>query len=370
MASSTPLFALSPLETQILTLLLDARAAAHGGASSAGLSQWQLIPKMTHTLQEFSASMQALEGGGLISQENNAWLLTSQGVAALTARSPSCANSAHLRLRCRPCGGHGRAVLSDNPTFSLFKKALEGRPDPIPEFDQGDFTPEEALMRVAIIHDHGDLLGASILLVGDDDLVSLALAATGLPKRVVVLEVDERIVSFVNARREMFPSVALEAVTYDVAQPLPPHLVAQFDVFVCDPVETLKGISLFLSRGVKALRPSVGASVVFGLTTIEAGRRKWRDIQRLLLDLGFVLTDVLREFQHYNETGAEDTTRICVTSGESSTGGGDWYTSSLLRAERCVLDSIALPYPGAYEGDTRDIYLDDEAWATPVLDAK
>jgi len=36
--------------------------------------------------------------------------------------------------------------------------------------------------------------------VGDDDLTSLALGITGLPRKVKVLEVDKRLVEYINKR--------------------------------------------------------------------------------------------------------------------------------------------------------------------------
>ena len=60
----------------------------------------------------------------------------------------------------------------------------------------------------------------------------------------------------------------------DVRRPLDADLVGAFDLFHCDPVETLEGIRLFLSRGCSGLL-GVGAVACFGLTAIEASRRPW-----------------------------------------------------------------------------------------------
>jgi len=38
--------------------------------------------------------------------------------------------------------------------------------------------------------------------VGDDDLTSLALGITGLPRKVKVLEVDKRLVEYINKKAE------------------------------------------------------------------------------------------------------------------------------------------------------------------------
>ncbi|MEO0250808.1 MAG: bis-aminopropyl spermidine synthase family protein, partial [candidate division WOR-3 bacterium] len=45
---------------------------------------------------------------------------------------------------------------------------------------------------------HGDLDGKSIALIGDDDLLSIALALAGLPSNITVLDIDERLGEFIK----------------------------------------------------------------------------------------------------------------------------------------------------------------------------
>jgi len=59
---------------------------------------------------------------------------------------------------------------------------------------------EDTIRRVTLIHRFGDLENKDILIVGDDDLTSLALGITGLPRKVKVLEVDKRLVEYINKR--------------------------------------------------------------------------------------------------------------------------------------------------------------------------
>jgi len=46
----------------------------------------------------------------------------------------------------------------------------------------------------------------------------------------------------------------LKAEKFDVRKPLPAGYQGAFDVFSCDPVETLEGIKLYISRGTSGLR--------------------------------------------------------------------------------------------------------------------
>jgi predicted methyltransferase len=170
------------------------------------------------------------------------------------------------------------------------------RPKATPDFDQGYVTPETTVLRLALMAQQGDLVGRDLLLLGDDDLTGIAAALSGLPRRICILDVDERIVSFIRdvARDRGWDHVHAEV--YDVRDGLPSHLRGQFDVFFTDPVETVNGLLLFLSRCTEGLR-GPGAAGYFGLSYLEASWRKWREIQRGILDMCFAITDMLGAFQ-------------------------------------------------------------------------
>ncbi|HDM25199.1 MAG TPA: putative methyltransferase, partial [Thermoplasmatales archaeon] len=153
----------------------------------------------------------------------------------------------------------------------------------------------------------------------------------------------------------------IEAFTYDVQEPLSKDLKKCFDVFISDPVETIPGIRLFLSRGVSALK-GVGSSGYFGLTTLEASVKKWYEIQKILHSMGFVITDIIRKFSIYG--GEENFLReenLPIVKKIKEKVDFDWYSSSFYRIE-----AVKEPKP-AVTGRciiTREMYVDDESWAT------
>jgi len=187
---------------------------------------------------------------------------------------------------------------------------------------------------------------------------------THLPKSVVVLDVDERLIKYINeVAVELNLTHILRAETFDVRVGLPEKYQGAFDVFSCDPVETLEGITLYLSRGTHSLRGE-GSSAYIGLTTLEASRKKWQDIQKVLLEMNFVITDIRRNFNGYPDTGLEEMHTIYSKLG--SVPDCVWYWAALLRVE-----AVGAPKPlivGEYDRHGPDIYMDSEAWATPVLD--
>jgi predicted methyltransferase len=267
-------------------------------------------------------------------------------------------------MQCRECGSKGYVVLPKDARLHRLEQLLEGRPDPNFAYDQGAITPADSLLRAGFMEERGDLSGTNVLFIGDFDLMSVALAMTAQPARITVLEIDERVVDFINraASRE---GLRLDAIPFDVRDSLPESLLGKFDVFLCDPVETLAGIRLYLSRGCSGLTGE-GAAAYVGLTTLEASRRKWYDIQAVLHDMGFAITDIRRKFSGYPDhdevpVDASYTYPIIERmSGQQI--GHRWYTSAFMRAEAvrmltpCVIGRVDL-------GD--DLYLDEEAWATP-----
>jgi predicted methyltransferase len=329
--------------------------------SQKPLSPWELVTLQDGTLGEFYDAFDGLRKDNHIVQKDGKVLLTPEGTQFLTSQ---VGDKKQFEAKCTDCEGKG--YISKDPAFlEHYKKVLEKRPPPHEQYDQTSISAEDAIIRVAFFHERGDLVNKELLFIGDFDCLSIVAALTGLPKRIVVLDVDDRLISYINDVASQLPDPSiLKAEKFDVRLPLPEHFQRSFDLFSCDPVETLEGIKLYLSRGTSGLR-SVGSSAYIGLTTQEAGRKKWYDIEKILFDMNFVLTDVKRNFNGYPNTGLEEKHIICERLG--SFPDVTWYWSALLRVE--LIDEPNPPITGKFEVDY-DIYMDDEAWATPVLDNK
>ena len=135
-------------------------------------------------------------------------------------------------------------------------------------------------------------------------------------------------------------------------------------MFVTDPVETIPGLKLFLSRGVSTLRGE-GCSGYFGITTLEASRRKWYLIQKMIHDMGFTITDIRRKFNVYpgeDKNFFRFQEKLPIVKELGLKIDYDWYKSSLYRIE-----AIRRPKP-LVEGEMiidEKVYKDEESWATP-----
>ncbi len=325
---------------------------------------WQLLRVWPYSIKEFFEVLHSLHHKEWIAQTQQGWsvlTLTEKGRARIETTGTK------QQTVCSQCEGRGLHL----PAYwlDLFKTLTQNRPLPIAQYDQGFVRAEDTIARVAFLYRMGDLVSRDILLIGDDDLVSVAIAITGLARRIVVIEVDDRLVQFIENLNQAhhFP---IESYRLDVRQPLPDHLRGRFDVFLTDPVETLPALELFLSRGVSSLRGEHAAGY-FGLTTLSCSLKKWHKIESLILQMNLVLTDILRDFQIYPEQenqwqqfyeSYEMMSRFALQNSLPDT---DWYRSSFIRVE-----AIDTPQPTIKEHcnlSTTELYFDEESLATPRI---
>jgi len=323
-------------------------------ALSAGdVSIWKIIDFQDASLPEFFEKLKELEKKGIIEIKN--------GVVRLTEEGKRAAGEFKIRdYKCKACDGTGYEIVKE--VEKKYKEILKNRPKPVEKYDQGYISIEAALRKLAFMIERGDVYG-SIFIAGDDDLFSIALALTGLPEKIVAVDIDERLIEFINEAAEKY-GLNVEAYIQDL-QKENEALTKKFDVFVTDPVETIPGIKLFLSRGVASLK-GIGCSGYFGLTTLEASRKKWYEIQKMIHDMGFVITDIRRQFQVYPDDGSnffQYQEKLPIVKKLNIKSDYNWYKSALYRIE-----AVKQPEP-LVKGDVElgeVVYKDDESWATPI----
>jgi predicted methyltransferase len=216
-----------------------------------------------------------------------------------------------LTARCPECGGRG--VASPARTAALtaaLTAAAQAAPEAKPELDQTHCTVGTKIARVLAMHEAGALAGTRILLLGDDDLVSVAIARfTGLHeaaslagrvRQLTVVDTDQDVLDCIAAQTAG-SGLDIRLVRHDLRQPLPADLVGGFDVACTDPPYTVAGAELFLSRAVAALAPGGGQHVFFSF-----GARRPDDMlrtQQLIAGLGLVLRGLTPNFNEYVGAG-------------------------------------------------------------------
>lgn len=201
-----------------------------------------------------------------------------------------------------------RTELMDG--LPLLRDIFHARPQEDVRIDQSKCTMESSMKRAVLALREQSLIGKRILCVGDDDLVSVSLAflvsrlfpqSAGKHRtRIDVADIDLRFLEYIRsaAEKERF---GVECHHVDLRQPLPAMLQGKFDCFFTDPPYTLQGMTLFLSRGIQALRTKKGLSIF--LSFAHRSPDASLEMQRELVRMGLTVREMIPNFNEYE--GAE-----------------------------------------------------------------
>jgi N4-bis(aminopropyl)spermidine synthase len=235
---------------------------------------------------------------------------------------------------CPHCAGTGTEIPAELALFAAELAAIaEQAPAAKVELDQTHCTVQTKLRRVLLLDEAGALAGKRVLVLGDDDLTSLALRAyagrTGRRADVTVLDVDPDLLGFLRGH-------GVDARAHDVREPLPAALAGGYDIVCTDPPYTLAGAELFLSRAAAALRPEVGAHVFFSF-----GARRPQEtvaVQTIIAGMGLAIRAVLPGWNSYTGAG--------ILAGTSTM----WHLRTATPATPAITGSYDGPL---YTADTR-----------------
>lgn len=244
----------------------------------------------------------------------------------------------HSRIsgECPACGGSGIVVPDALGTLRAgLERLMAGVPAAKPELDQTHCTADTKLRRVLRMHEAGALAGQRVILLGDDDLLSAAIAAfaaalpgpVAAPRRLVVVDCDPDLLGYLGGQLAA-SEMPVELIRHDLREPLPVSLAGEFDVACTDPPYTGAGAELFLSRAVSALSPGAGRHVFFSF-----GARRPEETLRtqcLIGDMGLTVRSLVPGFNSYVGAG--------ILAGTSHL----YHLRSTARSR----PAIAGPYPG------------------------
>lgn len=203
---------------------------------------------------------------------------------------------------CPTCGGRG---ISLSPDVARLRRGLaalsDAAPEPLVELDQCHCTPKTKLRRVLAMHAADAINGRRILLLGDDDLVSITLLRFvrqfgGLTRQLVVADVDRRLLEFVAGKLEGAP-FPFECVEWDVRR----ARAGRFDTVVTDPPYTAAGGRLFLLRAIQSL-DGPGSQIFFSFGSRRPGVQS--ELQRAIIESGLEIRSLRRDFNDYVGAGA------------------------------------------------------------------
>jgi predicted methyltransferase len=232
--------------------------------------------------------------------------------AQLTERGRRLFGSGRLSLprvtSCPTCGGRGSMVPGELTSVAAeLAKITRRAPPPNLAFNQCHATVGTKLRRVLAMQEADALVGRRVLLLGDDDLVSLAIAlvvqrfgTAATVAELVVVDIDAAVVDFIAdcLASAPFPVTCRQI---DLREDLPAELEGRFDTVVTDPPYTVEGARLFLTRAAAALS-GPGGNVFFSFGSRRPGA-SFR-IQQEIVALGFAMRRLQSDFNEYLGAGA------------------------------------------------------------------
>jgi predicted methyltransferase len=151
------------------------------------------------------------------------------------------------------------------------------------------------------MHDADAIARRRILLIGDDDLISVTLLrfvrTFGMQvHELVVVDLDERLLAFIREELDSAP-FPFRCLRHDVRQPIP----GRFDTVVTDPPYTAAGAKLFLTRAREVLAGE-RADVFFSFGSRRPGVQF--AVQQTISELGLEIRSLTRDFNDYIGAGA------------------------------------------------------------------
>jgi predicted methyltransferase/DNA-directed RNA polymerase subunit RPC12/RpoP len=250
-----------------------------------------------------AAACNELRRHGVVDTQRPVRFTASGRSAAAAAAGP-----VGLPVSCPECDGRGVVIPPELAGLAAtLQQAADGAPGAKTELDQTHCTVATKLSRVLKLHAVHALAGQRILLLGDDDLISVALAQfaawsgnPGLIHRLTVVDADPDVLDWIGRQAET-TGVTVELVCHDLRKSLPAPLAGSFDVAMTDPPYTVAGAELFLSRAVSGLAAEPGRHVFFSF-----GARRPDEtlaVQRVMAEMGLVVRSVTAGFNSYLGAG-------------------------------------------------------------------
>jgi N4-bis(aminopropyl)spermidine synthase len=192
--------------------------------------------------------------------------------------------------------------ILDNPSKNI-KEILEKygtlRPKPDREYDQFTATDETTINRGRLLAEKNDLWERNILFLGDDDLTSVAAAATGLATKITVVEIDERWGNFIK-KISKENELKIEVIGADLRENLPEGLANNYDVVFTDPPYTPDGATLFLNQALVVLKKKLTSRVYFCYGNSDRARERELKIQQILAEMGWLINEKRYQFNQYH----------------------------------------------------------------------
>lgn len=201
-----------------------------------------------------------------------------------------------------------KGAMVDTELWDIIDEVANNRPNPIRAYDQIYMYSSDMFLQTKLLLDYSEK--KSIAFLGDGDGINSLLALfskrEGIPiSETIVLDFDERIL---NSYKQLYSSHNITNAhldLYNVLEPLPEKYHAKYDLFYINPPYGSKNNGLsciaWLHRCMD-LCTSLGS----GFVVVPYDKKQpWTisamsNIQKFLIEHGFVIRDMISEFHKYH----------------------------------------------------------------------
>ncbi|MFI7124305.1 bis-aminopropyl spermidine synthase family protein [Nonomuraea sp. NPDC050153] len=177
------------------------------------------------------------------------------------------------------------------PELARLKDLVARAPRARHVLDHVSATPETVLRRALLLGARFWLPGTRLLCVGDHDLTSLAVKLVHPETDVTVVDIDERILAYIDAQR-----LGVRTRWADLRLGLPAS-ARDHDLALTDPPYTPEGTGLFVARAAEGLTDNGRILLAYGAS--ERTPMLAFKVQQALTDLNLAYEAIYPDFNRY-----------------------------------------------------------------------
>lgn len=195
---------------------------------------------------------------------------------------------------CDTCKGKRVVFEKIDYIVEKLKEIWLNKPEPTFIFDQRPVNMKTTLNRVAYLLSNNDIYEKKILLLGDDDLTSIAIALLNINCEVVAFDIDERLIDYINEVSQEY-NLNLKGIKYNALDEVDKEYLHYFDVVMTDPTPEKKPFNVFMNRAIDFTKND---SIIY-TSIYSSAMLKNIELQKIITKMNLYITDIIPTFTEY-----------------------------------------------------------------------
>lgn len=179
--------------------------------------------------------------------------------------------------------------------FDELKSIWIKKPLPTFLFDQRPVTLKTTIERVKYFLKRNDIYNKKIVFLGDDDLTSIALALTKVKCQILVLDIDERLVNFINKMSKEY-NLNINARVFNALEGVPKELKHKFDCLITDPTPEVIPFTIFMNDAIDLLKKE--NSTIY-TSIYSSAMEETIELQNVINKMNLYITEIIPKFTEY-----------------------------------------------------------------------